>query len=200
MRRSFTAPITAGITALSLVTGTAAASAAPQSTPQASYTVVIDQFATHGPAGPADQYVQLQNISKEAVADLSNYTIEYSTGAQRHLLDTIPQGTTLRPGGIYVVINRKGFSAFCPIARSFDPDSAVTDLVGFGLVKPRGDEVVDGVATDPRSPFLRGDPAPTQPSGSQPLALVRVHNTDNNAVDFHIRDRKACLPGPDPQF
>jgi Lamin Tail Domain len=188
MRRSFTALVTAGIAALSLVTGTAAASTAPQSTAnvQRSCTVVIDQFATHGPAGQDDQYIQLQNIS-QAPQDLSNFTIEASIGSSRFRIgNPIPWGTVLQPAGVWVIANGKGFTG--SVANQYWMNITLPDLVGIGLLDPLG-HPVDGVATDPRSPHMKGAAAPRQPPGPQPLALVRVSNTDNNAADFHIMPR-----------
>jgi hypothetical protein len=195
MRRSFTALVTAGIAALSLVTG-AATSAAAQSTAkvQMSCAVVIDQFATHGPLGQDDQYVQAKNISS-VPQDLSNFTIQASIGRfSRRTLVTIPWGTVLQPGQAYLVANAR-YSGPLPNPGQFFSGITLPDRVGFGLLSP-ANTIVDSAATDANSPFVQGAAASPQPPGFQPLALVRLTNTDNNAVDFQARDRTPGRPGP----
>ncbi|QUQ63861.1 lamin tail domain-containing protein [Kutzneria sp. CA-103260] len=196
MRRSFTALVTAGISALSLVTGATVASAAPQSTApaQLSCTVVIDQFATHGPLGQNDQYVQVKNIS-QVQQDLSNFAIDASIGQSRVLtLATIPWGTVLQPGGVYLVANAQ-YSG--PAPDQYWSGITLPDQVGVGLMRPPT-APVDGAATYANSPFVEGTPAAPQPPGLQPLALMRLTNSGDNAVDFQLRDRTPGRPGPVP--
>ena len=196
MKRSLAALVAAGIAALSLATGTAAASAAPNAaqataTPQKSFTFVIDQLATRGPNGPDDQYIQIRNLS-QVPQDLSNFKVELALSPSQIItLATILPGTVLQPGQVYVIANPAGFSD--PVVdqylTSFIP---IPDLFGIGLLSS-SDVVVDAVATDAASPFVRGTPLPPT---DQPLALVRLTYTDNNAVDFHIASRTPGLPGP----
>ncbi|GAA3434670.1 lamin tail domain-containing protein [Kutzneria kofuensis] len=196
MRRSLTAFITAGIAALSLVTGAASASAAPQETPKAqpSFTVVIDQFATRGPGGQADQYIQLKNTS-QAVQDLSNFTVAAAPNSFSIIpLVTIPQGTILQPNEVYLIANVRGWTG--PPPNQFYSNTTLPDLVGVGLLAP-SNTVIDSAATISNSPFVQGAPAPPLTT-NQPLALVRVTNTGNNAVDFQVQNRTPGLPGPDP--
>jgi hypothetical protein len=190
MRRSFTALVTAGIAALSLVTGTAAAAAAPQSTatPQRSFTVLFDQFATRGPSGPNDQYIQLQNIS-QGPQDLSRFTVEAAPSvSQRFTVATIPLGTVLQSGDVYVIAN-VGFTG--AVLNQYFSSISLPDRVGICLKDPSGG-VIDAVATVAASPCGRGAPATAMTwdrTHDQPLANVRRTNTDNNAVDFHIMPR-----------
>jgi hypothetical protein len=199
MRRSFAALVAAGIAALSLVTGTAAASAAPQSTAKAqtSFTFVIDQFATRGPSGQADQYIQIKNFSS-VPQDLSNFTVRgASSPATIFGVATIPQGTVLQPGEVYVIANAQGYSG--PVVNQyFASPLRLPDLVGVALLSP-SNAMVDAVATVASSPFAMGAPAAPLTT-DQPLALVRFTNTGKNAVDFHIAPRTPGLPGPDPLF
>ena len=201
MRRSFTALVTAGIAALSLVTGTAAASAAPQSTatPQISFTVLIDQFATHGPGGQNDQYVQLQNIS-QSTQDLSNFTLVTSIGGILSRVGIpIQQGTTLQQGQVYLFINA-GFTGQLP-PDNFQLYNNITlpDRVGICLNNPTN-ATVDAVATVGNSPCLRGAPAAQLTPGGAPNALVRDSNTDNNRADFHEGPRTPGIPSNVKQF
>jgi hypothetical protein len=196
MRRSLAALVAAGIAALSLVTGAATASATPHSaaTPQKSFTFVIDQFATRGPNGPADQYVQIRNIG-QVPHDLSNFKIVVSPSlSQIFDVATIPQGTVLQPGQVYVIANPQGYSG--PVVDQYFTSAInpLTDRIGIALVSPTN-VTVDSVATIATSPFVMRAPA-TPLTTNQPLALVRVTNTDNNAVDFHIAARTPGLPGP----
>jgi hypothetical protein len=186
MRSSLTALVTAGIAALSLVTGAAAASAAPQSTasPQTSTTFVFDQVATSEPAG---QYIQIKNINSMP-QDLSNFRVDATPWPSLPAIvpiATIPPNTILQPRQVYLITE-------------FDPGAPpLTARFGICLVSP-SNNVVDAMATfpNPNSPCLRGNPAPLLPT-NQPLALVRYSNTDNNATDFHIAPRTPGLPGPD---
>jgi Lamin Tail Domain len=196
MRRSLAALVAAGIAALSLVTGAAAASAAPQSvaTAQKSFTFVIDQFATRGPNGPADQYVQIKNLS-QIPQDLSNFKIEVAPSlSQIFDVASIPQGTILQPGAVYVIANPQGYSG--PVVDQYFTASVnpLTDRIGIALVSP-ANVTVDSVATVATSPFVMKAPA-TPLTTNQPLALVRLTNTDNNAVDFHLAPRTPGLPSP----
>jgi hypothetical protein len=198
MRRSLAAFVAAGIAALSLVTGAAAASAAPQAQhsaaiPTKSFTFVIDQFATRGPNGPADQYIQLKNLSP-IPQDLSNFKVEVAPSmSQIFDVATIPQGTILQPGQVYVIANPQGYSG--PVVdQYFSGNVPLTDRIGVALVSP-ANVTIDAVATTSTSPFVMRAPA-TPLSSNQPLALVRFNNTDNNATDFHIAPRTPGLPGP----
>ncbi|QUQ64195.1 hypothetical protein [Kutzneria sp. CA-103260] len=177
MRRSLTALITAGITALSLVTGATAASAAPNATATPSHTLVIDQFATSGPNG---RYIQIQNISL-ATLDLSNFTVDAWTGSVRPISSVpIPWPTTLRPSQVYVLAN---------------PDLPSDGRVGICLRNPLGD-AVDAVATMPGTPCQQGRPANPQPFGPFAVALTRVCNTGDNLRDFQLLPATKFRPSP----
>jgi hypothetical protein len=195
MRRSLVALVAAGIAALSLVTGAAAASAAPQSVakPAKSFTFVIDQFATRGPNGPADQYIQIKNLSS-IPQDLSNFKVEFAPSlSQMFDVATVPQGTILQPGQVYVIANPQGYSG--PIVdQYFSSTIPLTDKIGVALLSP-SNIAVDSLATIATSPFVLKTPA-TPLTNNQPLALVRFTNTDNNGVDFHAAPRTPGLPGP----
>ncbi|MFC0437919.1 hypothetical protein [Kutzneria buriramensis] len=195
MRRSFTALVTAGIAALSLLTGTAAASATPHSATaaQMSCTVVIDQFATRGPAGQNDQYIQLKNIGIGSLS-LGDFRVMADTGASTppFVLATIPMGTILLPGRPYLIANA-GYSG--PLPDQFWSGITLPDRVGVGLVSPPG-TTVDAAATIASSMFVRGAAASPQPPNTQPLANMRLTNTGNNAVDFSILTRTPGVPGP----
>ncbi|GAA3431734.1 lamin tail domain-containing protein [Kutzneria kofuensis] len=196
MRRSLAALVAAGIAALSLVTGAAAASAAPQSTAsvQKSFTFVIDQLATRGPNGAADQYIQIKNLS-QVPQDLSNFRLVVAPSqAQRFTAAVIPQNTVLQPGQVWVIANPQGYSG--PVVDQFFSGIVpLTDRMGVALLSP-SNVMVDAVATVTTSPFMMGAPA-SPLTTNQPLALVRFSNTDNNAVDFHVAPRTPGLPGPD---
>ena len=195
MRRSLSAFVAAGIAALSLITGAATASAAPQTAPsvQKSFTFVIDQVATRGPNGPADQYVQIKNLS-QVPQDLSGFKIAVAPSpSQIFEVATIPQGTILQPGRVYVIANPQGYSG--PVVDQFFTSTVpLTDRVGVALLSP-ANVAVDSMATIASSPFVMGAPASPLTS-DQPLALVRFTNTNNNAVDFHIAPRTPGLPSP----
>jgi hypothetical protein len=197
MRRSLAALVAAGIAALSLVTGAATASAAPQSTAsvQKSFTFVIDQLATRGPNGLADQYIQIKNLS-QVPQDLSNFRLVVAPSpSQLFTAAVVPQNTILQPGQVWVIANPLGYSG--PVVDQFFSGVVpMTDKVGVALMSPVN-ATVDSLATVASSPFVMGAPAAPLTT-NQPLALVRFTNTDNNAVDFHAAPRTPGLPGPDP--
>jgi len=195
MRRSLAALVAAGIAALSLVTGAATASAAPQSTAsvQKSFTFVLDQVATRGPNGRDDQYIQIKNLS-QVPQDLSNFKVEIAPSpSQIFEVATVPQGTILQPGRVYVIANPQGYSG--PVVdQYFSGVLPLTDKVGVALLSP-SNLTIDSLATISSSPFVMKAPA-TPLTTDQPLALVKFTNTDNNAVDYHIAPRTPGLPGP----
>jgi len=200
MRRSLAALVAAGIAALSLVTEAAAASAASQqpivASPAKSFTIVIDQFATRGPTGPNDQYIQLKNLSRSP-QDLSSFRVTAAPSvAQIFTVATIPQGVVLGPGQVYVIANPQGYSG--PVVDQYFSGTGplLPNQVGIALLSP-SNVTVDAMATVASSPFVRQTPA-VPLTTDQPLALVRFSNTDNNAVDFRVAPRTPGLPGPDP--
>src|SRR4051812_13142952 len=71
----------------------------------ASTTVVISQFAFHGPTGANDELIQLRNVSATA-QDIGGWTIvgTNATGATSTRA-TITAGTTLPPGNAYLLTN-----------------------------------------------------------------------------------------------
>ncbi len=68
--------------------------------------VVVDEFATMGPGGSADDFVELRNDGT-AIADLSGWELYRCTGGGRIRPDTrqlvVPAGTRLAPGERFVI-------------------------------------------------------------------------------------------------
>ncbi|AHH96954.1 hypothetical protein GCM10010174_73870 [Kutzneria viridogrisea] len=194
MMRSLAAIVAAGVAAVSLLSGTVANAAETTAVKATtSFTFVIDQFATRGPAGPQDQYIQIKNISLVA-QDLSNFKISAAPSfSQIFDLATIPLGTVLQPGQVYVVANAQGYSGGV-VDQYFTTTIPLTDQTGIALVTPSNVRI-DSVGTTPLSPFTVGRPA-TPLTSNAPLALVRHSNTGNNAADFSVAMRTPGVPGP----
>jgi Lamin Tail Domain len=194
MRRSLAALVAAGVAAVSLLTGaTANAADSAVAAPQKSFTFVIDQFATRGPSGPQDQYIQIKNISL-VPQDLSNFKITAAASfSQIFDLVTIPLGTVLQPGQVYVIANAQGFSG-AVVDQYFTTTTPLVDQTGIAIVSPSNVRL-DSVGTTASSPFTLGRPA-TPLTSNAPLALVRHSVTENNASDFSIAMRTPGVPGP----
>ncbi|MFC0438811.1 hypothetical protein BCF44_1284 [Kutzneria buriramensis] len=195
MRRSLTALIAVGITVLSLATGATAASAAPNAAagPQ-DFALVIDQFATSGPGGQSDQYIQIQNIS-QAARTLSGFSVDaWLSQSVRALSVTIPVGVTLYQNDVYVIANADAFSGPPGVVNQYWSGIALPSRLGLCLMGPTNARV-DAVATTPGTPCQMGaTPAAAQPPGNAPDAVVRHSNTGDNGRDFHIGFRTPGTP------
>jgi len=194
MRRSLAALVAAGVAAVSLLTGGVASATTAAAAPAAkSFTFVIDQFATRGPAGPQDQYIQIKNISL-VPQDLSSFKVSAAASfSQIFDLVTIPLGTVLQPGQVYVIANPQGYSGGV-VDQYFTSNLPLSDQTGIAIVSP-ANVAVDSVSTTSSSPFVSGRPAAPLTTNA-PLALVRHSITGNNAADFSTAMRTPGVPGP----
>ncbi|GAA3432651.1 lamin tail domain-containing protein [Kutzneria kofuensis] len=193
MRRSVIAFVAAGIVALSLITDAAASAAArSMASVQKSSTFVFDQIATHGPAGAADQYIQIKNLS-QVPQDLGNFKVEFAPSrSQIFEVAAIPPGTILQPGQVYLMVNPLGYSG--PTVDEYFTGFTLPERFSIALLSP-SNVIVDSVSTIPTSPIPFGDPAPICKGPN--AALIRRSNTGDNAVDFYCGPRVPGLPGPD---
>jgi hypothetical protein len=134
----------------------------------------------------SDEFVELVNAGS-ATADLSGYKIVYRSGAGTSdvTVATVPAGTTLAPGGHYLL---GGSSYSGPSAnQSFTTGLAAT-AGGLGLRDPAGtlvDSVGYGTATNA---FVEGTPAPAPAAVASPgQSAARMpdgHDTNDNSADF----------------
>jgi hypothetical protein len=118
------------------------------------------------------------------------YKLAYRSGAGASdvTLATIPDGTTLAPGGFYL-LGGSGYVGARPANQSFSQALAAT-AGGIGLREATG-KLVDSVGYGPATnAFVEAHPAPAPPAtavpGSSDIRLPDGVDTDNNGVDFTI--------------
>lgn len=125
-----------------------------------------------GPAG----YIDLHNTSADTVR-LDGWAIKACTGGPPTDLAVVPAGSSLPPGGHYLVVGQyySGSTGQVAVVNSIDGDGQ--------LLLDRKRTLVDRVAWAPSSPCRERDAA--QPCEGLPLARDAVStDTDDNRVDF----------------
>jgi hypothetical protein len=151
--------------------------------------VRINEVATGTTASAADEFVEVFNAGSAAV-DIGGYKLAYrsAAGATDVLLATIPTGTTLSAGGLYLF----GGSSY---AGGKQPDQTFTTGLassggGVGLRNTAGDLVDSlgyGTATNA---FVESHAALAPPTtaapGSSDVRLPDGHDTNDNSVDFTV--------------
>jgi len=152
-------------------------------------TVRVNELST-GTAGSAtDEFVELFNAGPSP-ADLSGFKLVYRSGAGTSdvALATIPDGTTLAPGGFYL-FGGSGYGGAKTPDQTFSAGLAAT-AGGVGLRDAAGklvDSVGYGTATNA---LVETRPAPAAPStappGSSDIRLPDGHDTNDNGTDFSI--------------
>ena len=171
----------------------------------ASITIVIGEVQTRGSAGATDEFVELYNLSANAV-DISGYKLYYrakdsSVSYTRH---TVPNGTTLQPYQHYLIVG-SGYDG--GVTGDGTLTSSIADVGGLQLQTGEG-TVVDSLAYsysgggDPNNGFAEGayfasNPHDNSNSTNQDTSMERKPgtlssfgghkngtDTDNNSDDF----------------
>jgi predicted extracellular nuclease len=150
--------------------------------------VVVNEIATRGPGGAADEFVELRNVS-DAPVDISGWQMQgcNSTGAVGTRA-TVDQHV-MAPGDHYLLAHSTGFTG------EATPDATygvgITDTGGARILDATG-TIVDGVGFSSADTNLctRGEPVPSPlTSGVDAQALAHTRdaagtNTGDNATDF----------------
>ncbi|PPK70580.1 lamin tail domain-containing protein [Actinokineospora auranticolor] len=200
MRRFLTAAvITATLASGAAVALSSVATAAPDSAPLVSSTVLVNEVATRGPNGAQDEFVEIRNVSLNYI-DLSNYVLRVYSSTNV-LVDTIPlMGIQLAPRsnpGEFVTLLGPNFSG---TADGQTLPYAIPGLVGIPdnggvAIYSVGGAKVDGVAFSAGANNAReGAAALSQVTVDDQLAAangrdVVSSDTDNNQLNFsrHVR-------------
>lgn len=164
-----------------------------QARPAVSTTVVISEFRTRGPAGGNDEFVELFNLSPNAI-DISGWKINGSNGTGTTSTRLTISGSTVLPSGCRFLATNStsgGYSGSMPGDQSYTV--GITDNGGVALLMP-DDTVVDAVGMSLGSTYREGTPL-TPLAGTADQSYERLPNTgpsanrnrtdhDDNAADF----------------
>ncbi len=149
----------------------------------------VNELATGTTGAAADEFVELYNPGRAAV-DVAGWKVVYrsAAGTSDTTLATIPAGTTIAPGGFYL-LGGSGYAGTATDDQSFttglaatggavgvrDSTGALVDSAGWGTA---ANALVEGAAA----------PAPptTAAPGSSIVRLPDGHDTNANAADFTI--------------
>ena len=149
-------------------------------------SVIISEFRLSGPAGAADQYIELTNVSNEPVA-LGGFTVAVSSGT----VTTIPAGVVLAAARAYLVAG----SAYS-LGSVAAPDLVAGGGLGSGGIALHAPDTA-GTVTDAVGPniagYFLGTPLPTFTGDpADQYAWVRTQqtsylkNTSDNLADFAL--------------
>jgi Lamin Tail Domain/Collagen triple helix repeat (20 copies) len=161
-----------------------ACTTAPTSSP-----VRVNELSTGTTGSAADEFVELVNPA-QATANVGGYRLVYrsGTGTADVVLATIPAGTTIAPGGFYL-LGGSAYSGAKHADQSFAAALAAT-AGGVGLRDAAGrlvDSIGYGTATNA---LVESRPAPAPPAkaspGSSDDRLPDGRDTDDNAADFAV--------------
>ena len=162
--------------------------------------VVLSEFRTRGPAGAADEFVELYNNSDGAV-DISGWTIKgsNSSGSTSTRL-TVNAGTMIPARGHFLATNSSAGGYSGPVAGNQTYTTGITDDGGIALVMPDGITILDQVGMSAGSAYKEGTtltPLTTNTDQSYERkpggAAGSTQDTNDNASDFQVR------AGSDPQ-
>jgi len=153
--------------------------------PSVPTAIVVNELATGTVASASDEYIEMFNNSNTAV-DLSDWTVVYraAAGVSDTTLVTIPAGTTIQPGGFYL-LGGAGYNGATVADQSFTSGlSAVGGAVGIRNVgRTLVDSVGWGTATNA---LVEGTPAVAPPAGSGIDRQPDGFDTNNNSTDFKV--------------
>ncbi|PKQ14553.1 MAG: hypothetical protein CVT68_11300, partial [Actinobacteria bacterium HGW-Actinobacteria-8] len=145
---------------------------------------VISEVRFDGPAGDADEYIELFNPSASALS-LAGYTLRLKASAAFY---TFPAGVTLAPGQRYLLGYYKSETERYMGAVDASYSTPVGGEEGVALLD--GPTVVDAVATGPNRPFTEGPELPGM-AGRVTQSYARrdggCRDSDDNAADFEHR-------------
>ncbi len=161
----------------------------PPPPPPSEAPIRVNEVATGTTGAAADEFVELFNPGTSAV-DVAGWKVIYrsAAGTSDTTLATIPDGTTIAPGGFYL-LGGSGYAGAVTDDQSFGTGLAATGG-GVGVRDSTGalvDSVGWGTATNA---LVEGSAAPAPPATASPgSSIVRLPDgtdTNANATDFTI--------------
>ena len=166
----------------------------PHLVPEISTTIVISEFRTRGPNGAADEFIEIFNLSQNAIS-IGGWVIAGSNSSgTTSTRATVSAGTSLSPGCRYLFANSSTsggpYSGSTPGDQTYA--SGITDDGGIALCTASGcATIVDQVGMSAGSAYKEGTPlAPTTTNVEQSRerlpAGLNGTDTDDNANDFQL--------------
>jgi uncharacterized protein len=160
----------------------------PVSAAAASTDIVISEFRVRGPNGGNDEFIELRNTASTPV-NISDWLVRGSNSSGTvGTRATIDDGTTLQPGGVYLLTNSG--SSGGPYSGTVTGDqtygTGITDDGGIAVVRPGG-SIADAVGMSTGSAFGEATPLANLGSSNQNRSYERrnkTEDTDVNANDF----------------
>jgi len=157
--------------------------------PPAVGLVRVNEVQTGTASSAADEFVELSNTGGTA-ADIGGWKVVYrsAAGSSDTTLATIPSGTTIAPGGFYLL----GGSAYAGGAAADQTFSTGLAATGGGVgIRDATGALVDSVGWGTATNVLvEGSPASAPPATASPgSSIVRMpdgHDTNANATDFTV--------------
>jgi len=161
--------------------------------------VVISEFATIGPGGAYDEFVELYNPTDSDI-NIQGWKLEYALTVWATRATIGPADNKIIPShGFYLLANPAGY------AGAVTPDKWWDDTTGFAnenrsiRIVDSLSNVVDMVGYGPTANYYEGSPGPAhltspksverKPGYLDPLGGNGT-DTDNNAADFIVRDTR----------
>ena len=160
----------------------------PVSAAAASTDIVISEFRVRGPNGGNDEFIELRNTASTPV-NISDWLVRGSNSSGGvSTRATIDDGTTLQPGGVYLLTNI-GTSGG-PYSGSVTGDqtysTGITDDGGIAVFRPGG-SIADEVGMSTGSAYREATPLANLGTSNQDRSYERrnkTQDTDVNADDF----------------
>ena len=154
--------------------------------PPASGIPLINEFMTGAPGAAANEFVEVVNAGS-GPADIGGFRLVYrsAAGTSDVLLATVPDGTTLPPGGRYL-LGGSAYDGAAAVDQAFTTPLAST-AGGLALRAPDG-TVIDsvGYGVTATNAFVETAPAPAPPAGSSAGRVPDGRDTNDNAADFAV--------------
>src|SRR5262245_19575653 len=155
----------------------------------------VNEFMTGSTGAASNEFVELVNAGTAAV-NVSGYKVAYrsAAGTSDTTLATIPDGTTIPAGGIYLLAGSGYLGSHTP-DQTFSASLAAT---GGGLaVRDAAGAILDSVGYgEATNAFVEGQPAAAPPAtaapGSSADRIPDGHDTNDNAADFSV----SATPSP----
>jgi predicted extracellular nuclease len=163
-----------------------------------STTIVINEVATQGPGGAADEYIEIKNISGQEI-DLTGYRIVYRSAAGTADVSILAfaAGTKIAAGG-YLLLANSGYTG----TKDFSFSNGLS-ATGGGLAIRNGaldsgtiiDSLGYGNATNA---FVEGAAAPAPTTAQALKRNATSTDSDNNSTDFvaGARDPQSSVNNP----
>jgi len=149
----------------------------------------VNEVATGTNASAADEFVELVNAGG-AAADIGGWKLVYrsATGTSDTTLATVPSGTTLVAGGLYLF----GGNAYAGVRAADQSFATGLASTGGGVgIRDTGGSLVDSVGWGTAANALvEGTVAPAPPSTAPPGSSIgrrpNGHDTNDNSADFSV--------------